>query len=349
MIRCSPSLRAYIARNNLPMRTSCDAFVSGVASYLAVTSWTDWLENDQGRSLPGGCEILDWAAAPNAEAVHHAHYFAGGVVALDPNFGRVFSLAVVLAGAWRRLWPDAPADDWLYGDWAAELGFCLAAEADGSGMSWMDDHDDHGLAFPSIEAVSGDFFVRPVESCSDGGGMNRNRIIIVGPGGSGKDHLATRMAALGYRRAVSCTTRPPRKGETDGVEYHFITDKEFRRRIAGDLFREWYSFGVDNWLYGTLETEFQKADLFIMSPPVLQTIGKDILDGSVVVFLDVPVEVRRTRLEARADADSVERRLMADAHDFDGFSAFDVRVADPEFSVEEVLESIESFRAPAVS
>jgi guanylate kinase len=349
MIRCSPSLRRYIARNELPMRTSCDAFISGVTSYLAVTSWLDWLENDQGRSLPGGCEVLDHAEAPSQEAVHHAFFFAGGVVAKDPTYSSACSLAVVLAAMWRRVWPDAPSDDWLYGDWAAELGFCLAAEADGSGMAWEDNHDAHGLVYPGLEACSGDFFVKEESTCSDGAAMNRKRIIIVGPGGSGKDHLAKLMVPRGYRRAVSCTTRPPRKGETDGVEYHFITDREFRSRIDAELFREWYSFGVDNWLYGTLETEFQKADLFIMSPPVLETIGQETLDESVVVFLDIPVEIRRQRLEARADADSVERRLLADAADFEGFAAFNVRVTNPEFSTDDVLEALASFSAAPVS
>jgi dephospho-CoA kinase len=81
----------------------------------------------------------------------------------------------------------------------------------------------------------------------------------------------------------------------------------------------------------------------------LETIGQETLDESVVVFLDIPVEIRRQRLEARADADSVERRLLADAADFEGFAAFNVRVTNPEFSTDDVLEAIASFSAAPVS
>lgn len=169
--------------------------------------------------------------------------------------------------------------------------------------------------------------------------MKKQRIILVGPGGSGKDYLARLLEAEGYKKAVSCTTRPMRMGETDGVEYHFTNEDDFRRRIANDEFREWYSFGTYNWLYGTLEVDFQKADLFIMSPPVLPTLGDELKDF-VVVYLNIPESVRRTRLELRADADSVDRRLQTDADDFRNFSAFNVEVTDPNFSIAAVMHAI---------
>lgn len=170
--------------------------------------------------------------------------------------------------------------------------------------------------------------------------MKAHRIILVGPGGSGKDHLAKQLVERGYKKAVSCTTRPPRKGEVDGVDYHFIEEPEFRKLIDGGKFREWYSFGADNWLYGTLETEFQAAHLFIMSPPVLSTMGPITMSGSIVVFLNIPESVRRQRLSARADADSVDRRLDADNTDFANFDSFDVEVTDPLFDTGEVLQTV---------
>ncbi len=60
-------------------------------------------------------------------------------------------------------------------------------------------------------------------------------VILTGPSGAGKDTLA---AALGSRPgstigfAVTATTRPPRQGETDGRDYHFVSEAEFQRMIG---------------------------------------------------------------------------------------------------------------------
>ena len=169
--------------------------------------------------------------------------------------------------------------------------------------------------------------------------MNKKKIILVGPGASGKDYLAGLLASRGYSRAVSCTTRPMRQGEQDGVDYHFITVEEFERRIGDNEFKEWYCFGDQSWLYGTLLSEFEKADLFIMSPPVLPSLGSLISDFAVV-YLNIPESIRRLRMTLRADADSVERRLEADAHDFRNFETFDVEITSPDFSVVDVMQAL---------
>lgn len=73
-------------------------------------------------------------------------------------------------------------------------------------------------------------------------------ITLVGKAGSGKDTIAAALAkALPHSHfIVSCTTRPPREGEVDGVNYHYLTDDEFISKIEnGDIlehamFRGWY-------------------------------------------------------------------------------------------------------------
>ena len=82
-------------------------------------------------------------------------------------------------------------------------------------------------------------------------------ILVVGPTGSGKNTLiqAAREAIPGLAYAVSATTRAPREGEVDGVNYHFLTREEFTRRVAAGEFLEWAEYGGN--LYGTLRSEVE--------------------------------------------------------------------------------------------
>src|ERR1035437_3624382 len=54
-----------------------------------------------------------------------------------------------------------------------------------------------------------------------------SRIIICGSAASGKDHLRKKFEDKGYKYGISYTTRPPRTGEINGVDYHFLTNEEF--------------------------------------------------------------------------------------------------------------------------
>jgi guanylate kinase len=79
-----------------------------------------------------------------------------------------------------------------------------------------------------------------------------------GPSGVGKSTLVRKLIARTgdrLRKSVSATTRPPRPGEVDGVDYHFLAADEFRRRVAAGEFLEAIEvFGRGHW-YGTLLAE----------------------------------------------------------------------------------------------
>lgn len=79
-------------------------------------------------------------------------------------------------------------------------------------------------------------------------------LVVSGPSGSGKTTLCRRLANEGEARySISCTTRPPRPGESDGIDYHFLTREEFlKRRHAGEFLE---SAEVHGNLYGTLKSE----------------------------------------------------------------------------------------------
>lgn len=89
--------------------------------------------------------------------------------------------------------------------------------------------------------------------------MPDGRLVVVsGPSGAGKTSVMRRVfqqCSVPLVRSVSATTRPPRQGETDGVDYHFLTDEEFQAgRRRGDFLESYAVFGQDYW-YGTLWSE----------------------------------------------------------------------------------------------
>lgn len=83
-------------------------------------------------------------------------------------------------------------------------------------------------------------------------------VIISGPSGAGKSTVVRRLletCPLPLQLSVSATTRQPRDGERDGVDYHFIPHDEFcRRRDAGE-FLEWKEVFGRGHFYGTLRSE----------------------------------------------------------------------------------------------
>lgn len=84
-------------------------------------------------------------------------------------------------------------------------------------------------------------------------------IIISAPSGTGKSTIIKWLMAheeLRLTLSVSCTSRRPRTGETDGVDYHFISDAEFRNRIdAGEFLG--YEEVYGGTLYGTLKQQVE--------------------------------------------------------------------------------------------
>jgi guanylate kinase len=76
-------------------------------------------------------------------------------------------------------------------------------------------------------------------------------LIVAGPTGAGKTTLSERLVAHHpeIERIVTCTTRPPRKQERDGVDYFFLSDPDFDAALAQDEFLEWAK--VHAWRYGT--------------------------------------------------------------------------------------------------
>jgi len=82
--------------------------------------------------------------------------------------------------------------------------------------------------------------------------------VVTGPSGVGKGTLIRGLLerAPGLELAVSATTRPPRPGEVDGVDYHFLTAEEFEARVASGDFVEHAEYSGNR--YGTLRSELER-------------------------------------------------------------------------------------------
>jgi len=150
-------------------------------------------------------------------------------------------------------------------------------------------------------------------------------LLVSGPAGSGKTTLCDRLTAAHpgrIRRVVTCTTRAPRVGERDGVDYHFLSRPDFEAQVAAGVFLEHAQ--VHGNLYGTRAAD--ALGLLAAGHDVLVNLdvqGAAIIRGKAradarlaaaleTVFVRVtdPVELRR-RLSGRGTdaADEIERRM----------------------------------------
>jgi guanylate kinase len=89
--------------------------------------------------------------------------------------------------------------------------------------------------------------------------MQGKFIIVSAPSGAGKTSVVKRLmqAGLGLEFSVSATSRPPRPGETNGIEYFFISAEEFREKIGRGELLEWQEVYRDQF-YGTLRSEVDR-------------------------------------------------------------------------------------------
>lgn len=171
------------------------------------------------------------------------------------------------------------------------------------------------------------------------------KILIVGPSGSGKDWLLRKLQKEGLKVSVKTTTRPKRINEVQFETYNFIDDFEFKSLVEKKQLICHQTFkvtpedrGEETWHYGLTKEQFDNSQAFIMTPGELKQIDNKTRKGCFVVYLDIDRSIREKRISGRNDNnDSVKRRLDADEIDFKNFNDYDLKLTDPEFDVELVL------------
>ena len=141
-------------------------------------------------------------------------------------------------------------------------------------------------------------------------------IVLHGPSGVGKDSVIDALRKkTGIHRATSTTDRAPRTGERNGIDYHFVTRREFEEKIAHGDFLE-YAQVYGDWK-GLEKSEVlaplaDGRDVIIRTDVQGARRWREILDGAVYVFLMAEDrEALRARLVSRGseDGESMARRL----------------------------------------
>ena len=146
-------------------------------------------------------------------------------------------------------------------------------------------------------------------------------IIIFGKTASGKSRIVDELAKQGYKKIVTTTTRPARKGEVDGVDYNFISEEGFEQLINTRYFAEWkkYDTAEGVWYYGSPLDEISRSDnksIVILTPDGYRDI-KDELDDHVAIYIYANNKTIRSRLSNRGDKkEEADRRIKQDNKDF---------------------------------
>lgn len=159
-----------------------------------------------------------------------------------------------------------------------------------------------------------------------------SKIVLVGKAAAGKDFFRKRMMDKGFRFGVSCTTRLKRikDNEIDGKDYHFKSDAEFDSLIEADEFVEYQSF--NGWRYGITKDEFNSSDVMIMNAEAVKLLPSEYAKRCFIIYLDIPLETRITRITERNDKnDNVMRRVQDDEKQYSNFAQFDCRITNPNF------------------
>ena len=146
----------------------------------------------------------------------------------------------------------------------------------------------------------------------------RGRLFVIsGPAGAGKTEIVRRLLQKhpDVRLSVSCTTRDPRPGEVDGVNYHFVSEERFQQLIADGAFYEWAHVHQNHYgtLKSTVQNELAEGRDLILEIDVqgcLQAMAQDA--GVTGIFISPPSREnleRRLRNRGTETEESIRVRL----------------------------------------
>ena len=185
--------------------------------------------------------------------------------------------------------------------------------------------------------------------------MKVKLIIFSAPSGAGKTTIVNRMLAkdLGLEFSISATSRKPRGKEQHGREYYFLTEEEFRNKIATDEFIE-YEEVYPGCFYGTLRSEIEriaakgKNILFDIDVKGGINIKNQFRNQALSLFIASPsFETLRERLIHRStdSPEMIEKRVEKAQYEMSFAPQFDLIIVNDklDLAVEQAADAISTF------
>ena len=180
-------------------------------------------------------------------------------------------------------------------------------------------------------------------------------IIVTAPSGAGKTtivkHLLSRFHQLAF--SVSATTRAPRPGEIDGIDYYFISLEEFKTRVEKKEFVE-YEEVYHHAFYGTLMEEVTRlwkenlTVVFDVDVKGAMNLKKNFGESSLSLFIKPPsTEILDQRLRNRAteELSKIEERITKAHYELEFEEYFDRTIVNDDLLValEEAVKAVDEF------
>lgn len=147
-------------------------------------------------------------------------------------------------------------------------------------------------------------------------------VALMGEAGSGKDtilHSIMEKYPSYFNEIISCTTRPPREGEKEGVNYYFLSIDEFTKKVLNGDMLEATEF--NDWHYGTDRESLtiDKINIGVFNPEGVRCLQEDDNIELYVFYVRAAGKqrlLRQLNREENPDVNEIIRRYKADTEDF---------------------------------